>query len=319
MNSKFVALLLAFASLAPSAPCAETNDPVTIAVLNVAGPRRTLANNISALVTANLSANPRFVLVDRNELDKVLKEQALGGSGNITPETAARIGRLTGAKVLVTGREFNAGKDDEIVLIANVIGAETGRVFSHTDHGSTSDLVGLVAKLSEKIAQTIGEQSTNLIARPSDARAERLSRIIAQTRGKTLPSVSIRIPESVAGGGASRAAETELDRVFLKAGFTLIDDKSRRQPDILITGDAITGATEKNGDLFSCPATVSIKVQQRSTGKILSLDLERGSAADVGEPTTARKALENAADGLAERLIPLLTKSATFGEAGGLK
>lgn len=308
MNSKFVALLLAFASLAQSAPCAETNDPVTIAVLNVAGPRRTLANNISALVTANLSANPRFVLVDRNELDKVLKEQALGGSGNITPETAARIGRLTGAKVLVTGREFNAGKDDEIVLIANVIGAETGRVFSHTDQGSTSDLVGLVAKLSEKIAQTIGEQSTNLIARPADARAERLSRTIAQTRGKTLPSVSIRIPESVAGGGASRAAETELGRVFLKAGFTLIDDKSRRQPDILITGDAITGATEKNGDLFSCPATVSIKVQQRATGKILSLDLERDSAAEVGEPVAARKALEGAADGLAERLIPLLAK-----------
>jgi hypothetical protein len=238
----------------------------------------------------------------------VLKEQSLGSSGNITPETAARIGQLTGAKVIITGREFSPNSGNDIVVIANVIGTETGRVFSHTEQGTGTGVVDLVAKLSGKIAQTIGEQTTNLVARPAEAGSQRLNRIIEQTKGRKLPSVSVRIKETIGDGGESKTAETELGLILRKAGFTLLDEKSKQQPDIRITGDAITGRMEKRDDLFSCPATVAIKVQERKSGKILSLDLQRGVAADVGEPTAARKALESAADGLAERLIPALAQ-----------
>jgi hypothetical protein len=308
MKLRTSTFLLALALFGSDNVRAETNEPITIAVLNVAGPRRTLANNISALLTVNLSADPRFSLVDRNELDKVLKEQSLGSSGNITPETAARIGQLTGAKVLITGREFSPNSGNDIVVIANVIGTETGRVFSHTEQGTGTGVVDLVAKLSGKIAQTIGEQTTNLVARPAEAGSQRLNRIIEQTKGRKLPSVSVRIKETIGDGGESKTAETELGLILRKAGFTLLDEKSKQQPDIRITGDAITGRMEKRDDLFSCPATVAIKVQERKSGKILSLDLQRGVAADVGEPTAARKALESAADGLAERLIPALAQ-----------
>lgn len=308
MKLRTSTFLLALALFGSDNVRAETNEPITIAVLNVAGPRRTLANNISALLTVNLSADPRFSLVDRNELDKVLKEQSLGSSGNITPETAARIGQLTGAKVLITGREFSPNSGNDIVVIANVIGTETGRVFSHTEQGSATALVDLVSKLSGKIAETISEQATNLIARPTEARGQRLNKIIEQTKGRKLPSVSIRIKETIDDGGGSKTAETELGLILHEAGFTLLDEKSKQQPDIRITGDAITGRMEKRDDLFSCPATVAIKVQERKSGKILSLDLQRGVAADVGEPTAARKALESAADGLAERLIPALAQ-----------
>ena len=44
-----------------------------------------------------------MILVERAELEKVLGEAELGLSGTVSPETAARIGHLTGAKVLVTG------------------------------------------------------------------------------------------------------------------------------------------------------------------------------------------------------------------------
>src|ERR1051325_1320193 len=133
---KLIAWLAAATPLAQGVAASETNAPITVAVLNVAGPRRTLANNISALLTANLSADARLTLVDRNELDKVLKEQALGSSGNITPESAARIGQLTGAKILVTGREFSPNSGDQIVIIVNVTGTETGRGPSPTPQGN---------------------------------------------------------------------------------------------------------------------------------------------------------------------------------------
>src|ERR1035437_2424523 len=129
MKLKFISMLM-FALVAGAVAQTETPKPITVGIFSVAGPRRTLAQNIVSLLTVNSSSDARFVIVDRSELDKVLAEQALGRSGNITPDTAAKIGQLTGAKVLVTGREFNAlDTGDGLVVIANVTGTETGRGF----------------------------------------------------------------------------------------------------------------------------------------------------------------------------------------------
>jgi curli biogenesis system outer membrane secretion channel CsgG len=68
--------------------------------LRDAGPK------VAALINANLSATPQIITVERAELEKVLGEQELGLSGTVAPETAAKVGHLTGAKILVTGRVF---------------------------------------------------------------------------------------------------------------------------------------------------------------------------------------------------------------------
>lgn len=44
-----------------------------------------------------------FVLVDRAATDKLVSEQSLQASGAVKPEEAARLGRLLGADVLLTG------------------------------------------------------------------------------------------------------------------------------------------------------------------------------------------------------------------------
>jgi hypothetical protein len=62
------------------------------------------------------------------ELDKALGEQELGLSGAIAPAAAAKVGQLTGAKVLVTGRVMQAGS--ETLVVAKLIGTDTGRVFA---------------------------------------------------------------------------------------------------------------------------------------------------------------------------------------------
>src|ERR1039458_1078987 len=150
MKLKLISILT-FALVTSAVAQTEMPKPITVGILAVAGPRRTLANNIVSLLTVNLSSDARFVIVDRSELDKVLAEQELGRSGNITPDSAARIGQLTGAKILVTGREFNAlDAGDGLVVIANVIGTETGRVFSKTVQGSKTNLVELIAGLDRK-------------------------------------------------------------------------------------------------------------------------------------------------------------------------
>jgi len=312
VKKKFFSILT-FALVAGAVAQTETQKPITVGILSVAGPRRTLANNIVSLLTVNLSSDARFVVVDRSELDKVLEEQALGISGTITPDTAAKIGQLTGAQILVTGREFNAlnsGGADGLIVIANVIGTETGRVFSKTVQGSRTNLVDLVSNLSQQITQTIVEQSTNFIAGTPVSREERISQIIEKVKGGQRPAVSLKINEQTPDDlTAHQTAETEFGILFQKAGFTVVDEKSGQKADVLITGDAILADSPKAGKkLFSGHAILEIKAQQRTTGKILSLDRQEGVAVDISEAMAAKQALQNATDDLAERLLPLLAQ-----------
>jgi len=54
------------------------------------------------LITA-LVKSGRYIVVERTELDRVMKEQELGLSGAVTSETAARVGELLGAQMAVLG------------------------------------------------------------------------------------------------------------------------------------------------------------------------------------------------------------------------
>src|SRR5436190_7219570 len=112
---------------------------------------RDLGPKVSALLNANLSAEPQIITVERAELEKVLGEQELGLSGTVSPDTAAKLGHLTGAKVLVTGRVFKA--DKELILVAKIIGTETSRVYGELVKGGlATPITDLSSDLSKKIA-----------------------------------------------------------------------------------------------------------------------------------------------------------------------
>lgn len=53
-------------------------------------------------IISNLNRSGTFQIVQRQDLSKILAEQDLGQSGNVNPQTAARIGELIGAQVLAT-------------------------------------------------------------------------------------------------------------------------------------------------------------------------------------------------------------------------
>ena len=45
----------------------------------------------------------KYVVVERAQLDAILQEQNLGASGAVTPATAAKVGKLLGVQLLLTG------------------------------------------------------------------------------------------------------------------------------------------------------------------------------------------------------------------------
>ena len=311
MKTLRILFLVSLVALAVSARAAES-PVLTVAIFDFESKDevvRDLGPKVSALLNASLSAEPLLITVERAELEKVLGEQELGLSGTIAPETAAKVGHLTGAKVLVTGRVFKADKD--LIIVAKIIGTETSRVFGELVKGAPSaSLSDLSAELAVKIAATIQQKGETLVAKVVK-REERVATIKTSLKSDRLPSVSIKIAEQHYAGQARQiidpAAETELGKILQECGFKLVDGTSPEKPDVQITGEAFSAFGMRRGNLISCKARVELKAQTR-TGEVLAVDRQTSVAVDLTEQTAAKTALQNAAIELAERLLPKLAR-----------
>ncbi len=293
------------------ATAAHAADPLPLAVFDFQAGERSLEKTgaeVAVLLNAHLSASPDVFLVERQEIDKLLGEQELGLSGNVTPDTAARIGQLVGAKVIVSGRVFETGGKGYIV--AKVMSTETGRVFGALVTGrSLTDLDAPVADLSGKIADVLAKQGDALVADVEtwDARVERLKALVS---GKRLPPVSIAITEQhLARPVIDPAAQTELMIVLKEVGFEVVpvEDSRSRTDLVTITGEAFSELGMRRGNLVSCRARIEVVVKDAG-GKFVSTDRQMDVAIDIAEHSAGKKALENAALKLADRLVPLLVK-----------
>jgi hypothetical protein len=301
-------VLAALLGLAPgfAARAADTNV-FTVAVFDFESKDETvqgLGPKISSLINANLSLEPQIVTVERAELEKVLSEQELGLSGTVAADTAAKVGHLTGAKILVTGRVFDADKERN--LVAKVISTETSRVYAGWVRGpATASIADLSADLAKKIAAIINTKGDTLVAKV-ETREERIARLKKALGDAKRPSVSVAIGERHFGAPViDPAAETELGLILQQCGFTLVNDKSPQKPDVEITGDAFSTFGLRKGNLISCKARVELKAQRRG-GELLAVDRQTSVAVDIAEQTAAKTALQNAAAELAERLLPKL-------------
>ena len=301
LTSLFLSLSLAASAAGP--------EPLTVAIFDFDSKDdavRDLGPKVATLLNAQLSADPHIITVERAELDKVLGEHELGLSGSVSPDTAAKVGHLTGAKVLVTGRIFKV--DNELNVVSKIIGTETSRVYGEWVKGPAARSVSdLSTELATKIAATITQKGDTLVAKV-ESRDDQIANIKKSLKNDKLPSVSITIGERHLGQPvADPAAQTELSLILKECGFTLLDDKSKEKADVEITGDAFSAFGLRKGNLVSCKARVEVKAQKR-TGEILAVDRQTSVAVDIAEPTAAKTALQRAAADLAQRLAPAIAR-----------
>jgi len=301
----FLSLLFALSATAVLHAAAST--VLTVAVFDFATPDPTMRDDgpkIAALLNASLSAEPNVNLVERAELDKSLGEMELGLSGTVSPDSAAKVGHLTGAQVLVTGRAFNV--DKTLVIVAKIIGVETSRVYGEVEKGPPGQLPELTARLAKKIAADLAEKAGTLIVSET-TREERLDKVIKNLAVARRPVVSVNINERHFGAAViDPAAETEFGLILQKAGFTLVDEKSDQKADVEITGEAFSAFGLRKGNLISCRSRLEITARQRTTGKIIAVDRQTSVAVDIAEQIAAKTALQNATQDLAQRLLPKL-------------
>ncbi len=265
-----------------------------------------LGSKVTDILFALLVAEPKLVLVEREYLNKVLDEQELNLSGVVNPSATARVGQLTGAKILVTGSVLQS--EDSLYLIAKVIGSETGRVLGASVKGTVRDsLDALVRELAKKLGDVIEARASELVAKPTN-RADRLSKLREAIGKSQLPSIEIKVAERHIGQSTvDPAAATELEFLFTELGGAVIESPAAiPSVEVVIQGEGFSEFAARHGNLVSVKARLELKAVERSSGRILFADRQVAVAVDLSEQIAGKAALQEAASQMAMRLIPAL-------------
>jgi TolB-like protein len=113
-----------------------------------------LRRGIAGMLISELSARPGIRLVERGETQRVLDEQNLAASGRVDAATAARVGRLVGARYMIAGTFIDLYGDFR--LDARIIDVETGEILTvvrnDPRYRDRKDLYRIIQSVAEKIA-----------------------------------------------------------------------------------------------------------------------------------------------------------------------
>jgi hypothetical protein len=97
-----------------------------VAILNVNVPTVNLSGYIIDELTSSITTDGRLVVVDRQNIQVLQSELEFQMSGDVSDETAQRIGQKIGAEIIISGGFSQIG--DEYRLSIRAIGVETARV-----------------------------------------------------------------------------------------------------------------------------------------------------------------------------------------------
>ena len=154
------AAALAYAPVVPSAPVqAQSDQRPTVAIMYFnngsfgkdAKDYDALGRGVADFLITDLASNPGIRIVERDALDKIIREQDLGNSQRMDQETAARIGKLLGARYMIIGG-FIADPKGNVQLNARAVNVETSQIV-HTDavSGKADGMMDVIRQLSDKL------------------------------------------------------------------------------------------------------------------------------------------------------------------------
>jgi TolB-like protein len=131
-----------------------------------------LQKGIAGMLISELAANPAARVVERAEIQKLLEEQNLGATGRVDPQTAAKVGKLVGARYVITGAFIDFYGDFR--LDARIVNVETSEIVKvESDRMQRDHLFDIIRNVAARLMK-----DTNLPPLPKPASDQRMSRQI---------------------------------------------------------------------------------------------------------------------------------------------
>src|SRR3989442_1454651 len=131
-----------------------------------------LQKGIAGMLISELAANPAARVVERDGIQKLIEEQNLGASGRVDAQTAAKIGKLVGARYVVLGTFIDFYGDFRVD--ARLVSVETSEIVKvEKDQAQRDHLFQIIQNVSRRLMK-----DANLPPLPKQASDQRMSRQI---------------------------------------------------------------------------------------------------------------------------------------------
>ncbi|MEX2157071.1 MAG: CsgG/HfaB family protein [Gemmatimonadales bacterium] len=131
-----------------------------------------LERGIAGMMISELSANPAARVVEREQIQRLLEEQNLGAQGRIDPQTAARIGKLVGARYVVLGTFIDFYGDFRVDV--RLVNTETSEIVkTESERMQRDHLFDIIRNISARLMK-----DANLPALQRQASDQRMGRQI---------------------------------------------------------------------------------------------------------------------------------------------
>ena len=132
---------------------------------------------VQQLLLTELAQNSRLRIIERSILKGILEEQGLVTSGQVDPRTAARIGKLIGARYVITGAFMDMY--GAFRLDGRIVDVETGEILKTQEvRDRKQNLYAMLVDLSTKI-------TTGVNLPPLEAR------VVQERRSREIPAEAV--------------------------------------------------------------------------------------------------------------------------------
>jgi TolB-like protein len=166
MPYRLLALCLLVAAVSAPGPARAEDPPPdrrpTVAVLyfDYTGPTEQLSvlrKGLAQMLVTDLGAVSGIRLVERDRVQEILAELELGEAKKLDADTAARVGRLLGARWLVLGGYFDLS--GALRVDARVVEVETGRILKSVGvTGTPGDFLGVEQPLAQQLGTILATE-----------------------------------------------------------------------------------------------------------------------------------------------------------------
>lgn len=245
-----------------------------------------IGEGIRAMLTVRMQQSKNITLLERTNINDVLKEQDLGASNRVRKGSNARIGQLTGADAMLYGDIVIFGRDD--TTKRKGLGAALGRF---------SPVAGAVATMNKEEKAVVGinlrlvDAETGEVIETAEARGEssRSSKDYAGILGVKGAAVggassmtSSNFQQTIIGEATSNAVTNILE--FLEGRVPQLPAKARqiegRVASLTANGAYLTVGSEDGvlrGDRFEI-LKINGEIKDPTTKEVIDID-----AAKIGE------------------------------------